>query len=260
MTKYYYVGVSLPSLSFNAPPEISFSKFEDLLRQNLTVKDYQKTKKIRELYDILNLRSLWLGEELDPRGELNVGEIEEALMTHTGLPDYVYDFLAQYEKLPDRLRHFPWLLAQFFKRVEDESNGFLHNYLIFEREWRLVFAGFRAKKLGRDLNIELQHENPEEDLIAQILAQKDAKEYEPPEKYENLKILFEKYGDDPLLLERALDEYRFDYIESLVADMDQFSINRILAYMVQLIIVEKWFELDKNKGIKIVDQIVKGTS
>lgn len=260
MTKYYYVGVSLPPLSFDAPPEITFAAFEDLLRNNLAKGDYEQTRRMQDLYDLLNLRSLWLGEELDPRGNLNEVELEEALVNNAGLPPYVYDFLARYDKIADRLRHFPWLLARFFQYAIEESSGFLRDYLTFEREWRLVFAGFRAKKLGRDLSVELQYEDPEEDLIAQMLAQKDAQTYEPPDRYQDLKILFEKYGDNPLALERAIDQYRFDYIEKLTGMRDQFSISRILAYMAQLMIVEKWFELDKNKGIKIVDNIVKGTS
>lgn len=258
MTNYYFVGVYLPALSFDVAPEISFQEFDDLLRQNLTVSDYAKTKKIREMYDILNLRSFWLGQPLDPRGEMQKREIEEALITQAGFPVYLYDFLGRYEKVEDRLRHFPWLLARFFQTAVQESSGFVRAYLQFEREWRLVFAGFRAKKMGRDLRVELQYEDPEEDLIAQMLAQKDAKEYEPPEKYEHLKVLFEKHGNDPLALEKGLDQYRFDYIDQLVGLEDQFSIDHILAYMVQLIIVEKWFELDKNKGLNIVDTIVKG--
>ena len=93
-----------------------------------------------------------------------------------------------------------------------------------------------------------------------MLAQRDAKEFEPPEKYADLKVLFEKYGDDPLALERALDQYRFDFIESRVGMMDMFSINRIIAYMLELVIVEKWAEMDQKKGIEIINQVVKGTS
>ncbi len=260
MVRYYYLEVSLPPLSFDRSPELTFSEFDDLLHDHLTAKDYHKTKIIRSLYDILNLRWLWLGERLDPLGNLTANELEEALLNRNGLPAYVYDFLAQYEKLADRLHHFPWLLVRFFQTVTKGIKGFLWEYLTFEREWRLVFAGFRAKKLGRDLSVELQYENPEEELIAQMLAQKDAKVYEPPEKYRELKIIFEDVGDDPLALEKALDQYRFNYIEQLVGIMEQFSMSRILAYMAELILVEKWFEPDKNKGIKIIDTIVKGTS
>ena len=131
------------------------------------------------------------------------------------------------------------------------------SYLNFERELRLVMAAFRAKKLRYDLSVELQYEDPEEELIAQLLAQRDAKTFEPPEKYQEIKTIFEKEGDHPLALQKAIDQYRFEKIENLIDMADIFSIERILAYLLQFIIIEKWFELDKDKGIDIVDTILK---
>ena len=60
-----------------------------------------------------------------------------------------------------------------------------------------------------------------------------------------------------MALQRALDEYRFEKIDSFVDLADTFSIERILAYFAQFMIVEKWFESDKARGIQIVDAIVK---
>ena len=176
MAKYYFIGTLLPSLSFDIAPEISFARLEVLLRDNLTTRDYQKTLVIRRFFDILNLRALWLGEELDPRGEMTRLELDEALAGRTGLPDYVFDFLDVHPHVNDRIRHFPFLLAKFFQRGESINEPFLRRYLNFERELRLVMTAFRARKLGRDLSVEFQYENPEEDLIAQILAQKDAQD------------------------------------------------------------------------------------
>jgi hypothetical protein len=257
MAKYYFVGTLLPSLSFDSPPEISFSDLEVLLHDNLTTRDYQKILSVRRFFDILNLRAFWLGEELDLRGELSSNDLEEALVNRAGLPDYVYEFVDRYSKKEDRLHHFPLLLARFFQDSENLNDPFLRSYFSFERELRLVMTAFRAKKLGRDLSVELQYENPEEDLIAQLLAQQDAKSYEPPEKYKELKFLFEKHSDNPLALQKALDDYRFETIDRFVNIADTFSIERILAYFTQFMIVEKWFELNKAKGIQIVDTIVK---
>lgn len=258
MTKYYYLGTYLPSLSFDMPLEIKWNELETLLRDNLTEKDYQKVDLIRGLYDLLNLRAYWLKEELDPFGNLDPNELEEALLNNQAeLPVYVSDFLEKYNTKEERLHHFPFLLSTFFKQAAESSKGFLRDYLSFERELRLVMTGFRAKRLGRDLSIELQYENPEEELIAQILAQKDAKEYEPPEKYQELKGIFKTYADDPLGLQRAIDEYRFNFINQLVNLSDQFSIESILAYTTQFMILQKWFQLDKQKGNEIVDIIVK---
>lgn len=256
MANYYFVGTYLPSLSFDAPPEITFDELQLLLRDNLTTKDYEKVLVLRRFYDILNLRSLWLEEELDPRGELSELELAEALINRVGLPDYVYEFIDRYQKKEERIRHFPFLLTKVFQNSENSKDSLLRHYLNFERELRLVLTAFRAKKLGRDLSVELQYENPEEDLIAQMLAQQDAPTYEPPEKYRDLKIIFEKYGDNPLALQKALDQYRFDKVESLVDMADLFSIKRLLVYLIQFVIIDKWFELDKDKGIQIVDAIM----
>jgi len=258
MAKYYFVGTLLPSLSFDAAPEISPEKLETLLADNLSERDYNKTLILRRFYDILNLRAFWRDEEFDPRGRLSSLEMGEALMSRAGLPAYVYDFVDRYPKKEDRLHHFPFLLAKAFQSAASFKDPFLRHYLNFEREIRLVMTSFRAKKLGRDLSVEFQYEDPEEELIAQLLAQQDAKTYEPPEKYKDLKVIFEKYGDDAMALQRALDQYRFDVVENMVDMADTFSIERILAYLVQYIIVEKWFELDRDKGIQIVDKIIVG--
>lgn len=255
--KYYFLGTRLPPIQIGEPLDITFEELDTLMRDNLTRDDYHKTIVIRRYYDILNMRSFWLHEELDPYGNFDVNELEDALLTQIGLPSYVNTFLEENEKIEDRLFHFPELLKEYF-RVESEKTDdpFLKDYLEFEREWRLVLVGFRAKKLGRDLLQELQFEDPEDSIVQQILAQKDSKTYEPPDQYTNLKTIFEEHQSSPLNLHLALNQYRFDRIQKYVG-FDLFSIERILGYMVRLIIAEKWQQLDKQKGIAIVDRILK---
>lgn len=255
MTNYYFVATALPPLQLGVPPEITFEEFDNLLKDNLTAEDYAKTQVVRRFYDIQNIRAFWKKEGLDPRGNLNELTLEEALLTREGFPDYVYDFLDAYETIEDKLHNFPRLVAMFFQYESEEAEGFLREYLNFEREWRLVLTGFRAKQLGRDLSAELQFEDPQDDFVAQILAQKDAKVFLPPDGYEDLQPLFEEHGASPLELYQALCEYRFYKIESLLG-IDLFSIDVILGYMAQLITVEKWIELDKKKGLDIMDKVV----
>lgn len=261
MGDYYFVGTMLPTLSFEGKPEITFAEFSSLLSANLSEKDLDKTIAIRRFYDVLNLRALWLGEEFNPNGLLTPLELEEALVAREGLPSYVYDFIEAYTKKEDRMHYFPLLFAQLHQEGTKTKDPFLVAYLAFERGLRLVMTAFRAKKLKRDIAVELQYEDPEEDLIAQILAQENAQTYEPPEKYHELKELFDRYGNDPLSLQKEIDAYRFQKVEELVDPADTFSIERILAYLIQLMIVEKWNELDKIKGMQIVDTLLfTGTS
>ncbi len=252
---YYFLSSAIPDLQVGYPPDITFNEFQNLLKVNLTAEDYVMAEAMRRFYDIQNIRSFWKEEELDHRGNFNEKEIEEALITRTGFPEYVYDFLDRFESEEDRLNHFPWVVAAYFSEELKKAKGFLFKYLTFEREWRLVLIGFRAKKLDRDLAVELQYEDPDDDVVAQILAQKDARSYEPPSRYEELKGLFEEHDDEPLDLYQALCEYRFQKLENFY-QIDFFSVDRILAYLAQLVIVEKWMELDKQKGLELVKTMI----
>jgi hypothetical protein len=253
---YYFLATILPPIVLGEVPEMSFSEFTHLLQVNLSPKDLEKANVIRRFYDIQNIRAFWKKEELDPRGNFDGIELEEALLAREGFPEYVYDFLDRYDNTSNRLEHFPGLLADYYNHEIPAATGFLKEYLTFERDWRLVLTGFRAKQLGRDLAAELQFEDPNDDLVAQILAQKDSPSFVPPDGYEDLKPFFEQYGNQPLELYQALCEYRFRRIESML-EMDLFSIDRILGYMAELITAEKWIELDQQKGKEIANRVLK---
>jgi hypothetical protein len=259
MGNYYFLGTLLPQLRIGEAPEIGFKELDQLLKENLSDRDFAKTKTIRYLYDLANLRAYWRGDPLDPNGNFTASELEEALVTRTRLPGFVFDFLDKYDSNEERLRHYPELLATFFRSSIQNESGFFKYYLTLERELRLVLVAFRAKKLGKDIYTELQYEDPEEDFIAQILAQKDAQVYEPPEKYEELKPILDKYYDQPIELHKALLEYRFNKIEEKLGN-ELFSIDRVLAYMIELIMVERWQHMNKQKGLQIIDSMLKEPS
>lgn len=235
------------------PPEISYEEFLHLLEDNLTAKDWEKAKTFLLYYDLQNLKAFWKNEAIEHKGNLNEWELEEAVVTQEGFPEYVYTYFYQHDSLESRLQHFPELISKYFAEESLSSKGFLRDYLRFEKEWRLVLTGFRAKQLGRDIVQELQFEDPQEELVAQILAQKDAKTFIAPEMYQDLQALFEEHADKPLDLYNALAEYRFQKIEELLG-VDLFSIERILGYLAQFLIVEEWHALSKDHGMQIINQ------
>lgn len=259
MQKYYFLGTLLPELRIGEPPEIGFREYEQLLRENLSASDYEKTRTFRNIYDMINLRFYWKGEPLNPFGNYSESDLEEAFATRSMLPSYVFDFVDKYDNKNDRLDHFPALLSTFFTKEIERSSNFFKAYLTLERELRLVMLAFRAKKLNRDVLIDLQYEDPEDPIIAQILAQKDSLVYEPPEKYEQLKHIFDKYQNQPLELQKALFEFRFNKIEEMLG-LDFFSADRTLAYLVELVLIEQWQQMDRQEGNKIVDHMLKGIS
>lgn len=257
MRNYYFVVASLPPLSLREKTDMTFGELVLRLEINLTKADLEKTRVLRRLVDIYNIRALMTEEPVDPRGNLNEKELDEALLTHTTLPDYVFDFLEQFEKPPDKVRNFYGLLARFFNEEIPRQKGFLQRYLTFEREARLVLLALRAKRSGRNIARELQFEDPQDPFVAQILAQKDSPTYEPPMEYAELKDLIASAYADPWAEQRAFSEYRFRKIAEL-SEKDTFTIDQILAYMAQLMIYEQIKELDTQRGNMILETFKSG--
>ncbi|MBA3602177.1 MAG: DUF2764 family protein [Parachlamydiaceae bacterium] len=255
MTNYYFVGVILPELQMGIPPEITFNEFIVLLRDNLNSNDLTLTHVIRRYYDLENFRSHWKEDPLDPYGNLDDTNLEEVLLIPELLPNYAQKFLEKYESTEARLRYFSDLISAYFREEAAQSKGFLKEYLLFERKLRLIQTAFRAKYLNRDLLEELQFENPEESFIQHLISQKDSGKFELPHGFEQLNSIFEKNYTAPIDLHKALCEFRFQKIADLIGDQ-VFTIDRILGYMVQLILVERWESLDQEKGNRLVDQYI----
>lgn len=256
MSNYYFLASALPPLQLEGPPEMSFLDLIHLLRDNLSVEDFAKTQVLRRFYDIRNTQAFWKEEPLEIYGNYNAQELEEALLARIGLPEYLYDFLDRYESKSDRLHYFSGLLVRFFQIEQKQASGFLKEYLRFEHQLRLTLVGFRAKQLGRNLAEELQFEDPNDDFVAQMLAQKDSKNFIPSDRFEDLIPILEENWNNPLALYQALAVYRFRKIEEML-NVDLFSIDRILGYMAQLVAKEQWFALNKERGMELVDRAIR---
>ncbi len=247
MANYYFVAASLPPIVLGEKPEISFEGLCDRLQVNLSKKDLEKVRVLRRFIDLENIRQLFLERPIDQRGNLTEKELDEALLIRDFLPQYALDFLDQFEQKKEKLRHFFGLLSRYFQEEIPEKEGFLKRYLTFERNLRLVLVGLRVKKRDVNLAFQLQFEDVTDPIVASILAQKDASDFDPPQEFVDLKERLRACGEDLWQQFQTLSHYRFEKIEELSGNL-LFSIDWILSYVAQLIIAEKWSGLDEVRG------------
>lgn len=257
MNRYCFILASLPAIQIGAKPEISFKEMDDLLAMNLASSDRKKVSQLLRLVDIDNIKAFWLGLPLNERGTMTAKELEEALLIKDFLPSFVIDFLDRYETTEQRLREFPQLYAGLYEEMAGDSEGFIRSYYEMEREVRLVLLALRAKKSGRDVVRELQFEDLDDALVMQILVQKDAPDYTPPQEYEGLKEIFVRYSQDPMKLHQELLQYRFHRILDLEEQYLSFSVNRILGFLARLMLVEMYSQLNVEKGLTLIDDLSK---
>lgn len=220
---------------------------------NLKSEDHEQWLQLLRRIDLYNLRAFWLGQPLDERGTLNAKNLEEALLVGDQFPLYFSDYLSRYEKISERLAHFPELTSLFYS--EERAKGFVSDYFRFERELMLILAALRAKETERDIVKELQFEDFADPLVAYILAQKDASEFTPPKEWEAVKVLFAANSRNPKKLHRSILEYRFDRIEEMCQEYAPFSIDQVLGYAAMFLVVEEWFSLDRERGHLAVEAL-----
>ncbi len=238
MTRYYFTQTALPALKLGEVPEISFHDLMNLLYDNLTKEDWDQVQVICRWIDVQNIASLCLGRPLDIRGNLTAVTLPEAIAEQAGLPDYVLEVTGRYEG-EELLHHHGEIVAHFFQAEIEKARGFLRQYLQFEREWRLVLLAFRARLEGRDLALELQYEDPGDELVHHIVAGRDMKTFEPPDEYLELVPLFKKWAEDPMALYQALAEYRWRQVDGML-EGDVFLLRNLLGYVVKHMIAQDW--------------------
>lgn len=258
MHNYYFVAPSLPTLKLGEVPELPFEQVMHRLELNLSKEDLKKVAILRLLIDLQNIRSLYLEEPLDKRGMLSEKELDEALLVEADLPEYVFDFLDQFEETKEKVRHFFGLVSRYYFEEIQRQDGFLKDLLEFQRNMRLVLVALRSKKTDRDIEEELQFEDFKDPMVAQILAQKDMEDYDPPMEFQELKEKLNGAGDDPWEQYKSAVMFEFDKIDDM-SGYPLFSLDWILGYIARLLLVEKWNELDEERGKEIANQFKTGT-
>ena len=253
---YYFLGSVLPPLKLGMAPELHFEDLLVLLEENMSARDFKKIAKIRSFIDLQNVKYLLQKEPLDERGNMSEKELDQALVTREGLPEYLYEYLDDYEQTVDQIRHFSSVYVKFFREMEQKEKGFLSFYFNFEREWRLLMIGFRSKRIERDLSKELQYEDFQDPLVAHLLAQKDSPQFEFPFEYQDFDEQVKQAQDHPMDQYQALAKYRFNRLQNQVQD-HPFSADYALGYFVQYMLVQDWNQLNNHQGNQKLNGIVK---
>ena len=258
MKEYFFLTSLLPSLEPFQLPALHFSELAPLLKSNLTVSDYAQYKVLLTYYDIENIKALILNKPLNKWGNLNKNTLKQAIEDKIILPGYVLDFLNRYQEIKDKLTNFSCLYAAYFKHEEQLAKGFLKQYLRDQYHIRLVASALRIKHMKSDVMKAFQFEDVHDEVVRHVLAQKDTSEYTPLDRFMSWRDIFNKHYDKPFDLEKAWKQNLFYHVEEL-ARGKIFSVDRVLSYVVRLLLIEDINRLDKQTGeIFIEKQVAKG--
>ena len=127
--------------------------------------------------------------------------------------------------------------AEFYAKAAESKNRFIREYFDFDARLRNMKVAYLAKRLGKDGDAYFV-DMPEADF----------------EEYQQIKDILE--NADFVLREQKMDELKWEKASD-IARMDYFNMNAILAFLAKAKTVQRWAELDKEKGEEMFRKLVK---
>ncbi len=260
---YYYLATSLIPLEFGDISDLSFLELIDKYNLTLSESSMRDFKVVRLYFDFENIKQILINGSsphyFDSRGNLTQKELKQALEEKDYFPQYVYDFLKQYPEAKEAVFHFPALLSAYYIHESERASGFLKRYLEFERCWRLIVTGYRAKKQKKEISKELAFEEPRDPLVSSIFSQKDSPHFEAPFGYEEVQEILLTSKNRPMYQYNHLAEFRFRKLKEMV-ESQPFSLDCLLSYALRVVILEDLHGLNEMKGLEILNSILKDSA
>lgn len=245
-------------MEWGTKPEMSFKQLRSAFEMNLSTAQQRQARVFLLFIDLNNAIRMPSKEKFDKRGQLSRSTLKELIANRDELPDYFFDFYSEYDDDEERKKNLPKLLSKYYSKEIKASSGFLREFLTFEQSWRIVTTAYRAKKLKLDIAKELQYEDEGDPIVSMMLTQAGSvgQQFVFPYEYRDLEGLIASAGANPMKQYKVLAKYRFDHYENSIMNR-AFTMESVMAYMMRLWILEEYYTLNEESGLKILREVVE---
>ena len=255
---YYCLIAGLPELAWdNRKMPLTVEEFRELAGEALSREDLR----VMNLFFLANdnKQVLHLLRKEAPEQALAtvfpLALLEEETAEPSGkLPVYLERFVADYraERLGQEMTPENVLAGRYYDFLLGQRNAFVRRYASFALYVKNLETALNCRKHGRQIVREVVGEN----AFAQALRSSNAKDFGLAMDYpyvERVMALME----NPNLVERerGLDLLAWEHIEELVT-FEYFSLEKVLSFLLELMIVERWSRMDSESGRRVFMEVV----
>ena len=261
-TKYYCLIAGLPELNINDKTlSVSSLEFKHELSEQLQPADYKLAELLYFKYDNENLLNLILKKDktFNNLGKYSHEELLEQIKEPTYIVGYMNQFIIDYK---NKKTEFSDLILEkklqtlFFDFVLQTKNEFLKKWFEFDMNIKNILTAINCRKY--DYNIEKQlikvkHTNE----VFQNLLKETPKLDSFSDEVMYAKEIFQIAESEDTLSEKenAIDQIKLKFLEEFTF-FKYFNIEKILAFIILLNIIERWSKVDNKAGEKIFKKII----
>lgn len=247
---YFYLVSSLPEMVLDqSRAPFTVVGLVEQLEESLEPQDMEQVRLLLRPNDNDNLLRLLKeeAEQWDELGEFSKEEMQARMKDEQGLPSYMHEFVQAYQNEQPIHPDQSWknqLTALYYDYALKHSQGFLHDWLVFDRDLRNFLAAWNKRHY--ELKAEGQLIGESENLEA--LRKSRARDFGLGTAYPYLgKLLNDLERDDLQAREKAIDRIKWNYIEEQLT-FHYFTIEVVLGYLLQLDMLQRWLSLDQQAG------------
>jgi hypothetical protein len=256
---YYYLVAGLQDITLDIHKLILDQEaFRETLKTELHKNDYKLVEKLFLPFDNANLLNLLQKNDkpFNEKGNFSRELLEENIKEPDSLPAYMNRFIVAFknkepiftEKSPENE-----LTTLFYDDVLRTENDFLRNWFLFDLTVRNVLTAVTARKYKLDYENQIIGTGERSEAIKKS----HSRDFGLGSEIDYLEDLVNMARtEDVQEREKAIDQFKWDYLDEETF-FEYFTVERILAYVIKLGMVERWLAMDKDHGNELFKKLLK---
>ncbi len=255
---YYCLVAGLQDISIETH-KLTFGQlaFKNELKTEVHPDDYKLVEKLFLPFDNKNILNVLTksGKDFEEKGNFELSFLEEQIKETTDLPEYMSKFITSVkngEKIFADMSDEDELTTLFYDEMLNQNNEFLRNWFEFDMNVRNIVAAF----MGRKHNIKYENLIVGNTEVANVIRKSNARDFGLGGDLDYIEELSNITKDDDIQeREMFIDELKWNYLED-VTFFEYFTIEKSLAFIIKLGIVERWLAIDKDHGKELFKKLL----
>lgn len=261
-TNYYCLVAGLPDIIINETKSlVSSHEFKIELSEQLEPADYKLAELLYLNYDNQNLLNLILkkNKPFNNIGKYTQEELEEQIKEPTYIIDYMKQFIINFKAEDTKLSDLNWenkLHTFFFDFVLHTKNDFLEKWFKFDMDIKNIFTAINCRKFDYKIEEHLIYVKNKNEVYGNLIKETPKLDSLSDEVIYAEKILqIAESDDNSSEKEKAIDMIKWTFLDEYTF-FKYFNIEKILAFIIKLNIVERWIKLDNETGEKLFKKLI----
>lgn len=262
---YYALVAGLPDILLEDKKIVhSSAELRESLREEVQPADFKLVELLYMPFDHQNLLNLLFKkeEEWEPRGNFSRDHMEQfqdrknyEVADTENLPVYFADFLEAFhgeESFENYYAAEQELTHAYYRFLAENPNAFIQEVARYQS----VLGNVMVALNGRKHEVPYDNNLVGDDEITAALKKSRTRDFGLSNEVSDIEHLIQIFETDNLLdRELKLDHHKWEFLDEITF-FNYFTIEKVLAFVLKLFIVERWMELDQEKGKEMFNQLL----